>query len=338
MELLGQQRRDQKPIHKPTKQPSRNTWLCTWGNGIVAMTSLGQNDTNMVASIGGSLFYCCCWTEASHKHSMAATYSRCLLQSIELHSLIQIPNTNLAISCDSLLQLQSLAARKRRRHRDRDGGASNIYFRHPDPLQDQVKREMDCNKGSATIRLTALEISPYFTPFQPDRAGRQSSPLRLFQPPTYPQPRVNEPSTAEEWQGGRTFGFVNSLTKSWPIQIHGNRNAYKTRWNRCIHAGRCGKTGVATTFINKSCEETTLVDLKHLLKEAHQRIPPVLMIMDDPLDNVGADGGQKGCSFCFCGGLGHTIVDCPKIGKDARRVAGGRRDALATGDGYGGEI
>ena len=106
--------------------------------------------------------------------------------------------------------------------------------------------------------------------------------------------------------------------------------------HRIGRTGRCGKTGVATTFINKSCEETTLLDLKHLLKEAHQRIPPVLMIMDDPLENVGTDGGPKGCSFC--GGLGHTIVDCPKIDKDARRVAGGRRDALATGDGYGGEI
>ncbi|EED90297.1 DEAD/DEAH box RNA helicase [Thalassiosira pseudonana CCMP1335] len=107
--------------------------------------------------------------------------------------------------------------------------------------------------------------------------------------------------------------------------------------HRIGRTGRCGKTGVATTFINKSCEETTLLDLKHLLKEAHQRIPPVLMIMDDPFENVAADGsGPKGCSFC--GGLGHTIVDCPKIDKDARRVAGGRKDALATGDGYGGEI
>jgi len=106
--------------------------------------------------------------------------------------------------------------------------------------------------------------------------------------------------------------------------------------HRIGRTGRCGKTGVATTFINKSCEETTLLDLKHLLKEAHQRIPPVLMIMDDPLENVGVGGGPKGCSFC--GGLGHTIVDCPKIDKDARRVAGGRRDALASGDGYGGEI
>lgn len=101
--------------------------------------------------------------------------------------------------------------------------------------------------------------------------------------------------------------------------------------HRIGRTGRCGKTGVATTFINKSCEETTLLDLKHLLKEARQRIPPVLMMLDDPREN----GAEGGCSFC--GGLGHTIVDCPKIDKDARRVAGGHKDALATGDGYGGD-
>eukprot|EP00559_Dactyliosolen_fragilissimus_P001108 CAMPEP_0184862076 /NCGR_PEP_ID=MMETSP0580-20130426/6607_1 /TAXON_ID=1118495 /ORGANISM="Dactyliosolen fragilissimus" /LENGTH=769 /DNA_ID=CAMNT_0027359799 /DNA_START=69 /DNA_END=2378 /DNA_ORIENTATION=+ len=115
--------------------------------------------------------------------------------------------------------------------------------------------------------------------------------------------------------------------------------------HRIGRTGRCGKTGVATTFINKSCEETTLLDLKHLLKEAKQRIPPVLLIMDDPLeqqmalnaagtsDGSNGDGGVRGCSFC--GGLGHTIVDCPKIDKDARRVT--RKDALASGDGYGGD-
>ena len=103
--------------------------------------------------------------------------------------------------------------------------------------------------------------------------------------------------------------------------------------HRIGRTGRCGKTGVATTFINKSCEETTLLDLKHLLKEAHQRIPPVLMIMDDPLENMQKGDGSKGCSFC--GGLGHTIVDCPKIDKDARRVT--KKDALASGDGYGGD-
>lgn len=101
--------------------------------------------------------------------------------------------------------------------------------------------------------------------------------------------------------------------------------------HRIGRTGRCGKTGVATTFINKSCEETTLLDLKHLLKEARQRIPPVLMMLDDPRDK----NGGLGCSYC--GGLGHTIVDCPKIDKNARTVASGRKDALATGGGYGGD-
>ena len=104
--------------------------------------------------------------------------------------------------------------------------------------------------------------------------------------------------------------------------------------HRIGRTGRCGKTGVATTFINKSCEETTLLDLKHLLKEAKQRIPPVLLIMDDPLENMQEnDGGSKGCAFC--GGLGHSIVDCPKIDKDAKRVT--QKDPLASGDGYGGD-
>jgi ATP-dependent RNA helicase DDX41 len=106
--------------------------------------------------------------------------------------------------------------------------------------------------------------------------------------------------------------------------------------HRIGRTGRCGKTGVATTFINKSCDETTLLDLKHLLKEARQRIPPVLLMLDDPRDNMPENAnGAAGCSYC--GGLGHTIVDCPKIDKNARQVASGRKDALATGEGYGGD-
>jgi ATP-dependent RNA helicase DDX41 len=97
--------------------------------------------------------------------------------------------------------------------------------------------------------------------------------------------------------------------------------------HRIGRTGRAGKTGVATTFINKSCDETTLLDLKALLKEARQRIPPVLMMLDDPREQ----NGGAGCSFC--GGLGHTIVDCPKIDKDARRVAGSHRDVIASGGG-----
>jgi len=106
--------------------------------------------------------------------------------------------------------------------------------------------------------------------------------------------------------------------------------------HRIGRTGRCGKTGVATTFVDKSVEESTLLDLKHLLIEAKQRVPPVLEIMEDPAEagNV-ADLGGKGCAFC--GGLGHRITECPKLEKDARRVAGGKKDALNSGDGYGGD-
>jgi hypothetical protein len=50
--------------------------------------------------------------------------------------------------------------------------------------------------------------------------------------------------------------------------------------------GRRGKTGIATTFINKAQSELTLLDLKHLLREAKQRIPPVLQALHDPMDEL----------------------------------------------------
>ena len=48
--------------------------------------------------------------------------------------------------------------------------------------------------------------------------------------------------------------------------------------HRIGRTGRCGKTGIATTFINKDQSESILLDLKHLLNEAKQRIPPVLTV------------------------------------------------------------
>lgn len=98
--------------------------------------------------------------------------------------------------------------------------------------------------------------------------------------------------------------------------------------HRIGRTGRCGKTGVATTFINKNAEETILLDLKHLLLEAKQRIPPVLATLDDPMDqDMGAEL-SKGCAFC--GGLGHRVATCPKL--EAHRMKmmlGGGRDDLA---------
>jgi ATP-dependent RNA helicase DDX41 len=81
--------------------------------------------------------------------------------------------------------------------------------------------------------------------------------------------------------------------------------------HRIGRTGRCGKTGVATSFINRDCQETLLLDLKHLLKEAKQKIPPVLMTLDDPSETYKQVEGIKGCAYC--GGLGHRVTDCPKL-------------------------
>ena len=49
--------------------------------------------------------------------------------------------------------------------------------------------------------------------------------------------------------------------------------------HRIGRTGRSGKTGVATTFVNtRQCEESILLDLKHLLREAKQRVPQFLLV------------------------------------------------------------
>ncbi len=46
--------------------------------------------------------------------------------------------------------------------------------------------------------------------------------------------------------------------------------------HRIGRTGRSSKTGLATTFINKTNDESVLLDLKHLLIEAKQKVPPFL--------------------------------------------------------------
>lgn len=53
--------------------------------------------------------------------------------------------------------------------------------------------------------------------------------------------------------------------------------------------GRSGKTGIATTFVNTSTTEQTLLDLKYLLMEAKQKYLIVRL-------SLTASGFQ---SFCF---------------------------------------
>ncbi|CAH9134170.1 unnamed protein product [Cuscuta epithymum] len=110
--------------------------------------------------------------------------------------------------------------------------------------------------------------------------------------------------------------------------------------HRIGRTGRCGKTGIATTFINKTQSPTTLLDLKRLLQEANQRIPPVLAELETPGEDADAiitiASGVKGCAYC--GGLGHRILDCPKLEHHkTQQIANQRRDYFGSG-GYRGEI
>lgn len=102
--------------------------------------------------------------------------------------------------------------------------------------------------------------------------------------------------------------------------------------HRIGRTGRSGNTGIATTFINKACDESVLMDLKALLMEAKQRVPPVLQVLnssDETMLDIGVPG-ERGCAFC--GGLGHRITDCPKLeAMQTKQVSTiGRKDYLAT--------
>lgn len=100
--------------------------------------------------------------------------------------------------------------------------------------------------------------------------------------------------------------------------------------HRIGRTGRSGKTGIATTFINKANDESVLLDLKHLLMEAKQKVPPFLAALQSENEKYLDLGDERGCSYC--GGLGHRITDCPKLeaiqNKQASNI--GRRDYLAS--------
>lgn len=96
--------------------------------------------------------------------------------------------------------------------------------------------------------------------------------------------------------------------------------------HRIGRTGRGTSKGLSTTFINHSCALTTLLDLKHLLIEAKQQVPEMLMELED--DNTVQ---QEGCSFC--GGLGHRISDCPKLEANRKKQETnmGKKDYVAQG-------
>ncbi|KAG1715653.1 hypothetical protein ID866_1495 [Astraeus odoratus] len=84
--------------------------------------------------------------------------------------------------------------------------------------------------------------------------------------------------------------------------------------------GRSGKTGIATTFVNMTTPEQTLLDLKYLLMEAGQKVPPFLQTIEDPR--------------IAQGGLGHGISNCPKLEDVQRRQMATQRATRDSGGGY----
>jgi len=100
---------------------------------------------------------------------------------------------------------------------------------------------------------------------------------------------------------------------------------------------------VATTFVNKNQEETILLDLKALLLEAGQNVPPFLNQLDSTAETSTKEiGGVRGCAYC--GGLGHRIAVCPKLENTRQKTTSATKDYLTTGssryggtDGYAGD-
>jgi len=76
---------------------------------------------------------------------------------------------------------------------------------------------------------------------------------------------------------------------------------------RIGRTGRWGKLGLATTYVNRNQDEAILLDLKHLLVEAGQKVPSFLSSIqeEDPSSST------QECSFC--GGLGHKLNQCHKL-------------------------
>lgn len=62
--------------------------------------------------------------------------------------------------------------------------------------------------------------------------------------------------------------------------------------HRIGRTGRSGSKGLATTFINKSNDESVLLDLKHLLMEAKQKVPPFLAALCSESEKYLALGGN----------------------------------------------
>ncbi|KAI8873875.1 P-loop containing nucleoside triphosphate hydrolase protein [Ramicandelaber brevisporus] len=100
--------------------------------------------------------------------------------------------------------------------------------------------------------------------------------------------------------------------------------------HRVGRSGRGGNKGMATTFIVPGTPESILLDLKHVLIEARQKIPKFIAAIYDPVGDSrlmeleARDAKQAGEAFegcAHCQGLGHRVTQCPKLMKERQSRA-----------------
>lgn len=85
--------------------------------------------------------------------------------------------------------------------------------------------------------------------------------------------------------------------------------------NRITRAGRINATGLATTFINKGCDQGALLDLKDILIQCGQSVPPFLKVIEDK------DAQKLVCNYC--GSNKHKLKYCLKLErKKLKELAG----------------
>lgn len=102
--------------------------------------------------------------------------------------------------------------------------------------------------------------------------------------------------------------------------------------HRIGRTGRGNAKGYATTFVNKSVDKAVLLDLKHLLIEAKQKVPPFLATLESEEERFLNLGSTEDAGCSYCGGLGHRITACPKLEavNHKKNAKIGQRDYLAN--------
>jgi len=128
----------------------------------------------------------------------------------------------------------------------------------------------------------------------------------------------------ESFKKGTKDVMVASGVASKGLDFHGIRHVINYTMPKDIEdyvhqigrTGRNGRTGIATTFVNSQVSDQTMLDLKYLLLEAKQRIPSFLEALEDP--HSGSAAKRDACAVC--GGLGHSVTQCPKLEDYQRRM------------------